>query len=65
MVQPKGIIDVDGLKVIFDEGWVLLRPSGTEDVFRVFVESLDEDWASKMFDLCVGLVKDVIKNLPK
>ncbi|MCR6669012.1 MAG: hypothetical protein NDF51_03330 [archaeon YNP-WB-040] len=65
MVQPREIIDVDGLKVIFDEGWILLRPSGTEDVFRVFVESLDEGWASKMFDLCVGLVKDVIKNLSK
>ena len=65
MFQPKEIIDIDGLKMIFDEGWVLLRPSGTEDVFRVFVESPDENWASKMFDIFVGLVKDTIKSLSK
>ncbi len=29
----------DGVKIFFDEGWVLLRPSGTEPIFRIFSES--------------------------
>jgi len=59
--NPKSIVDLDGLKLIFDEGWILFRPSGTEDVFRVFVEGVDENWALKMFDLSVGIVKEGIK----
>ena len=30
---------VDGLKVYFDDGWVLLRPSTTEALFRIYSES--------------------------
>lgn len=37
--------DIDGLKVFFDDGWVLARPSGTEDKFRIFSESTDLDTA--------------------
>ena len=33
----------DGLKVLFDDGWVLIRPSGTEPIFRIYSESRDPD----------------------
>jgi len=33
----------DGIKVIFDDGWVLIRPSGTEPIFRIYSESSDPD----------------------
>ncbi len=33
--------DTDGLKVLFDDGWVLIRPSGTEPIFRIYSESKD------------------------
>jgi phosphomannomutase/phosphoglucomutase len=38
-------VDVtDGLKIIFEDGgWVLLRPSGTEPIFRIYSESKDEE----------------------
>jgi phosphomannomutase/phosphoglucomutase len=29
----------DGLKLFMKEGWVLMRPSGTEPIFRVYVEA--------------------------
>ncbi|MGI5964842.1 MAG: phosphoglucosamine mutase [Candidatus Methanomethylophilaceae archaeon] len=32
----------DGLKIIYDDGWVLARPSGTEPIFRIYSESKDE-----------------------
>lgn len=40
----------DGLKVFFDEGWVLIRPSGTEAVIRVFSEGRTEADARRLSD---------------
>ncbi len=30
---------IGGLKVITDEGWFAVRPSGTEDVYKLYAES--------------------------
>jgi len=47
--DAKEIIDIDGIKVIFEDGsWMLLRPSGTEPIFRVFVESSSEEKAKRL-----------------
>jgi phosphomannomutase/phosphoglucomutase len=36
------VVTIDGAKIIYPDGsWMLLRPSGTEPVFRVYVESQD------------------------
>lgn len=36
--------ELDGLKLRFADGsWLLLRPSGTEPIFRVYAEAPDED----------------------
>jgi len=36
------VVTIDGTKIIYPDGsWVLLRPSGTEPVFRVYTESQD------------------------
>src|SRR4029079_4994394 len=32
-----------GLKVVAEHGWFAARPSGTEDVYKVYAESLDGD----------------------
>ena len=33
---------IDGVKIWLDEGWVLLRPSNTQPVIRMFVEAKDD-----------------------
>lgn len=42
--NAQGKVDAtDGVKIIFDNGWVLLRPSGTEPIFRIYSESKDPE----------------------
>jgi len=51
---------VDGLKVWTDEkSWVLVRPSGTEPIVRVFAESDSEEKAAALSKRFVRLVKSV------
>jgi phosphomannomutase/phosphoglucomutase len=37
--KGKKVDTTDGVKIYVDGGWVLVRPSGTEQIFRVFSES--------------------------
>ena len=51
---------VDGLKVWTDEGsWVLIRPSGTEPIIRVFAESDDLQKVNALLKKFVKIVKGV------
>jgi phosphomannomutase len=55
--QPVTHLDtLDGFKHITDDGWVLVRPSGTEPVLRVYSEAPSPDAAR-------ALVKDVSRQL--
>lgn len=42
-VKDGNLDNTDGLKIIFEDGWVLARPSGTEPIFRIYSESKDEE----------------------
>lgn len=41
---------IDGLKIMTDTGWTLVRPSTTEDYIRVYAESSDEAIAASSAD---------------
>ena len=47
--SPGNKVDLtDGMKILFsDGGWVLLRPSGTEPIFRIYSESKNKELAEK------------------
>ncbi|MEM2878420.1 MAG: phosphoglucosamine mutase [Candidatus Hadarchaeales archaeon] len=38
----------DGVKVIFEDGWLLVRPSGTEPIFRCFAEARTKERAEEL-----------------
>lgn len=43
-VKVASISDIDGRKIIMEDGsWALIRSSGTEPVFRIYVEADNED----------------------
>ncbi|MFU8826011.1 MAG: phosphoglucomutase (alpha-D-glucose-1,6-bisphosphate-dependent) [Brevefilum sp.] len=37
---PGNDADIGGLKIVTENGWVAVRPSGTEDIYKVYAESL-------------------------
>jgi phosphomannomutase/phosphoglucomutase len=50
---PEGaekVIKIDGIRINFKDSWVIVRPSGTEPLVRVFAESTDENKAKKLVE---------------
>ena len=47
----------DGVKILKDDGWVIIRPSGTEPIFRCFAESDSQEKANEMASWGIGLVE--------
>jgi phosphomannomutase/phosphoglucomutase len=53
------VITIDGAKIIYPDGsWMLLRPSGTEPVFRVYVESKDSTRVKELMKVGSELIQD-------
>ncbi len=52
----------DGLRIDYDDGWVLLRPSGTEPKYRIYSESKDPKTAE---DRAVSFVREFEDALGK
>jgi len=48
----------DGVKILTDKGWVIIRPSGTEPIFRCFAEAENQKEAKKMAEWGISLVKE-------
>ncbi|MGZ7047169.1 MAG: phosphoglucosamine mutase, partial [Methanobacterium sp.] len=47
----------DGVKIIKEEGWVIIRPSGTEPIFRCFAEAKTKQEAKEMAEWGISLIK--------
>ncbi len=56
----KRLIDVDGLRLEFEDSWVLIRPSGTEPIIRVFVEAETEERKNALLNEMEKIVRSVI-----
>ncbi|MEM2924818.1 MAG: phosphoglucosamine mutase [Methanocellales archaeon] len=51
------IIAIDGFKAFYDDGWLLIRPSGTEPIIRIFAESKSMDRARELLEYGCSLIK--------
>ena len=38
---PGNNAPIGGLKVVTEKGWFAARPSGTEDIYKIYAESLE------------------------
>jgi phosphomannomutase/phosphoglucomutase len=48
---------MDGVKIWYEDGWVLIRPSGTEPIIRIFAESKTNERAVQLMNNGVQLVE--------
>jgi phosphomannomutase len=46
----------DGVKFLFDEGWIHLRPSNTEPILRIFAEGKDKAHARALMARVEGVL---------
>jgi phosphomannomutase / phosphoglucomutase len=46
----------DGVKIWYDDGWVLIRPSGTEPIFRIYAESKSQKRAKELMQEGLNMV---------
>jgi phosphomannomutase/phosphoglucomutase len=47
---------IDGVKIWYEDGWVLIRPSGTEPIFRVFAEAKTQDRAEELMQEGLNMI---------
>jgi phosphoglucomutase len=53
---------IGGLKLETDKGWIAARPSGTEDIYKIYAESFNgKDYLDKMLVEAEGIVSNAIK----
>lgn len=58
--NPKEIYELDGFKAVYENGWVLLRPSGTEMKLKFVIEGDDKESAESLSNMAMKIVKEVL-----
>ena len=54
--------ETDGVKLYVEDGWVLMRPSGTEPIFRVYSESKSKEKAEELAKIYKKLTEKIIDS---
>ncbi len=57
------IDQTDGVKLYTKHGWVLLRPSGTEPIFRIYAEAKDTTTAHNLAEKYTKQVQDILHSI--
>jgi len=59
---PGNDAPIDGVKVIADGGWFAARPSGTEDIYKIYAESFrGEDHLRRIVEEAQAIVDDTLR----
>ncbi|MFW9831442.1 MAG: phosphoglucosamine mutase, partial [Candidatus Thorarchaeota archaeon] len=54
---------LDGIKLRYSDGWVLIRPSGTEPIFRIFAEAKTKDRAATLVKQGLSYIHDALEEI--
>jgi phosphomannomutase/phosphoglucomutase len=57
-LEGKNVDDTDGLKIWCPDGWILIRPSGTEPIIRIYAESKSIDRMNELMEYGSALVNE-------
>lgn len=59
-MEPFSVSNVDGIKLNFKDGWLLIRASGTEPKIRLTAEAKTEARVHQLYDSGIRAIKDCI-----
>ena len=61
-MEPLSVSNIDGIKLNFEDGWLLIRASGTEPKIRVTAEARGEARLQQLYDGGVRAIKECVKG---
>lgn len=61
-IKGREIDDTDGIKILMEDAWVLVRPSGTEPIYRIYAESREPEEAKKLAEEYRNIIQDIVKG---
>jgi phosphomannomutase / phosphoglucomutase len=61
--ETQRLVTIDGQKAYFPDGWLLVRPSGTEPICRVFAEGASAERSKELMAHGVELVQQEVDRL--
>jgi len=63
---PGNDAPIGGLKVVTESGWFAARPSGTEDIYKIYAESfLGADHLRRILEEAQTIVNDALAAPPQ
>ena len=57
------VLDIDGIKMTHEDHWILVRPSGTEPILRVTVETKSDTQCETLLKDNINWVREIISDL--
>ncbi len=61
IMEPLSVSSIDGIKLSFEDGWLLIRASGTEPKIRVTAEAKGEARVRQLYDDGIGTIRECMK----
>lgn len=61
-LKPLSVNTIDGIKLVFEDGWLLIRASGTEPKIRITAEAKSEKRVRELYDDGIGVIEECIRG---
>ncbi|MBI3040621.1 MAG: phosphoglucosamine mutase [Chloroflexi bacterium] len=61
-MEPSSVSNLDGIKLSFEDGWLLIRASGTESKIRLTAEARSEERVHQLYDSGVRAIKECLRG---
>ena len=62
-LKNERINTMDGVKIMHEDWWVLIRPSGTEPIYRIYAEAKSEEKLQETMEKYRKMLEKIIKDI--
>jgi phosphoglucosamine mutase len=61
-MKPLSVSNIDGIKLSFEDGWLLIRASGTEPKIRITAEAKGKTRVRQLYDNGIGTIRECMED---